>query len=224
MRKIVVWVLIFALVLSLIAMVASAESVSDTWVYDESDYISELTEKHIEEINTNRQRTNQHNNLAVVLLDEVDRNDMKNRASSLFTKYGLDYGDDSYDVLVLLSIKNKVYHIEYAKGYETNNSIYRDLTSRMIGEDVTALLDVEKYDQAIISVGDYFNEMMCNLQSGEYGRREAVSSKASAIYKIVLATILASVMTISIILFAMNERKRAIDKDDESCVGKTQSE
>ena len=54
MKKVVVWLLIFALVLSLIAMVASAESVSNTWVYDESDYISELTEKHIEEINTNR--------------------------------------------------------------------------------------------------------------------------------------------------------------------------
>lgn len=204
MKKVLCLTLILIIIAMLIPFDVSAENI---WVCDTEDALSEDTIAYVNSINSDvLSKYEADPKLALIVTSKMP-DDYQNYALTMFHEYGMSKIADNYDVLLILALDDKLYHIEAGGGYETGSLIEQSLYRSMIGEDVLDDLYDEKYDEAVLKIVDYYKSMMAKQDSGEYASQQEAYDRRMLIMKI-FAGIIFGLLGIGIIVYYVKSEKK----------------
>lgn len=183
---------------------AASTDVESIYVYDDQNVVSDSTIAYIETMNQKFEDKNIKSKFAIVISDKLPDN-YDEYVKSLFLEYEMSYAENSYDVLLYMALEDKRYDIEYGGGFVNGTLIYDDLVLAMIGEGVKNLLYDEQYDEAVLKIATYFNQIMDNQYNGIYAEREIRNEK----YKFIFAFILIALMVTVVLVYAIQEKRKS---------------
>lgn len=135
------------------------ERPADTTVSDPNDYLSEETEKKIDDLNKGWLNSKDQFQIGVVVVDSLDGHDLEETALKIARKWGIGEAKTNRGSLLLVAIEDRAVRIETSD--EVATKLTDSIASEIIDRAGEAMRD-EDYDKGVLGMvrdsGSYFTE------------------------------------------------------------------
>ena len=205
LKILVIPILLILLFVPIITHNMPQEANFDATVYDDANILSPNTEAYITQLNNKYANYKRQPNLMIVTVSALPAPIDINKYQ-VFNE--MDLGDSG--ILVVLAMNNKTYGVEIGADYKKNSFLLADLGEDFITDHMISLLQAELYDEFVIEVSDYIDDVLTADANGYY---EQVLEKRNNLIIAVVGIAVAGGLVFVIVLLVRKYKEKKLKQD-----------
>ena len=205
LKILVIPILLILLFVPIITHNMPQEANFDATVYDDANILSPNTEAYITQLNNKYANYKRQPNLMIVTVSALPA-PIDMYKYQVFNE--MDLGDSG--ILVVLAINNKTYGVEIDADYKKNSFLLADLGEDFITDHMISLLQAELYDDFVIEVSDYIDDVLTADANGYY---EQVLEKRNNLIIAVVGIAVAGGLVFVIVLLVRKYKEKKLKQD-----------
>lgn len=208
-KKVVIPILMVLLFVPIIMYNMPQEANFNATVYDDAGVLSQSTEAYITQLNNKYNGYERQPQLIFVTVDSlVAPIDLYKH--QVFNELGLGDSETDCGILFVLAINNRTYGMEVGDGFKNNTLLMQDLTEDFLTDHMIALLQAEMYDDFVIEVSNYIDEV---LRDDEHGYYDAALEERNMIITAIVVIIVLAGATYVTVRIVRKLRKCKVEKE-----------